>query len=110
MPWVSDTRDVDCPYCQSAQDIYHDDGYGYDEGVTYQQECAACEKTFTYTTSISFRYKAERANCLNGSDHEWKPALGLRNAGYQEANQCCNCEAEIPGPWTQPDWMKEGAQ
>jgi hypothetical protein len=31
--------DVKCPYCGTEQEINHDDGYGYDEGKYYEQEC-----------------------------------------------------------------------
>ena len=30
------------------QDINHDDGYGYEEDVTHEQECSNCEKTFVF--------------------------------------------------------------
>lgn len=67
-------EDIECPYCEEPQDINHDDGYGYEEGVTHQQQCGKCDKTFTYTTSISFYYEAEKADCLNGDvEHDWKP-------------------------------------
>ena len=65
--------DVNCPYCEEPQEICHDDGYGYEEGQTHQQECADCNKTFTFTTSISFYYEAEKAACLNGGEHDYKP-------------------------------------
>lgn len=58
-------QDVECPYCEAWQSINHDDGYGCQEDETYQQQCADCEKMFTYTTRISFSYDAEKAPCLN---------------------------------------------
>jgi len=63
--------DVECPYCGEGQDINHDDGYGYDEARTYEQECGDCEKTFVYETSIIFSYEASTADCLNGGEHDW---------------------------------------
>lgn len=65
--------DTNCPYCDVEIEINHDDGYGYDEQGTHQQECDGCGKTFVYTTSISFNYYPEKADCLNGSEHDWKP-------------------------------------
>lgn len=65
--------DINCPYCGAGQDICHDDGHGYEEGVTHQQQCGECDKYFTFTTSISYYYEAEKADCLNGAEHEWKP-------------------------------------
>ncbi|MCG3203990.1 MAG: hypothetical protein KCHDKBKB_00667 [Elusimicrobia bacterium] len=66
--------DVDCPYCGKGQEIDHDDGVGYEEDRTYRQDCADCGKTFVYTTSISFSYDAEKADCLNGSEHNYQPS------------------------------------
>lgn len=61
--------DVECPYCGEGQEINHDDGYGYEEGERHEQECSDCEKTFVFTTSISYYYEAEKADCLNGEQH-----------------------------------------
>lgn len=66
------SKDVRCPYCDSWQEINHDDGYGYSENETHQQECDNCDKSFSYTTSIMYVYEAEKADCLNDGDHTWK--------------------------------------
>jgi len=65
--------DINCPYCDKEQEINHDDGYGYEEGVFHNQECGHCGKTFVYKTSISFYYDPKKADCLNGDDHNYKP-------------------------------------
>ena len=67
-------RDVKCPYCEEDQEINHDDGYGYDEGMFHEQECSNCEKMFVYTIEISFCYEASKADCLNGSEHILVPS------------------------------------
>ena len=64
--------DVECPYCGKGQDICHDDGYGYEENTTHNQQCHHCDKYFTFTTSISFYYEAEKADCLNDAPHDFK--------------------------------------
>jgi len=46
--------DTECPYCGKELDLDHDDGLGYDEGVTHNQECPHCGKTFVFEVSISF--------------------------------------------------------
>lgn len=66
-------HDIECPYCGKGQEINHDDGYGYSEDETFNQECSDCDKTFVFTTSISFSYNAEKAECLNGGEHDYKP-------------------------------------
>lgn len=65
--------DVHCPYCEMGQEINHDDGFGYEEDRRHEQQCPHCEKTFVFTTSISFSYEAEKADCLNdGGEHKLK--------------------------------------
>lgn len=64
--------DTQCPYCGALQEINHDDGYGYEEDETYQQECGSCSKTFIYTTSVSYFYDANKADCLNGGQHNYQ--------------------------------------
>jgi len=65
--------DVNCPYCNAEQEIDHNDGYGYEEGVRHEQQCGECNKHFTFTTSISYYYESEKADCLNGAEHDFKP-------------------------------------
>jgi hypothetical protein len=64
--------DVDCPYCGKGQDICHDDGFGYEEGELHQQSCVNCDKDFGFYTSISFDYEAQKVECFNGVECEWK--------------------------------------
>ena len=68
-------KDIECPYCGHEQDINHDDGYGYEQDTTHQQECGSCEKTFIYTTSIVFYYDVDKADCLNDGEHEYEPTV-----------------------------------
>lgn len=65
-------KDVECPYCGAELEINHDDGYGYSESDIHQQQCGKCERYFTYTTSISFYYSVEKADCLNDGEHVYK--------------------------------------
>lgn len=66
--------DINCPYCDAEQDICHDDGFGYSEGVKHQMQCDFCKKYFVFETSISFDYDPSPADCLNGGEHDWKPS------------------------------------
>lgn len=66
-------KDVKCPYCGEEQDINHEDGYDYDEGETFQQDCKSCGKTFAYETERTFSYDVHKADCLNGGKHKWQP-------------------------------------
>ena len=83
-------RDVECPYCKKYQEINHDDGYGYEENQVYSQQCSDCDKTFTYTTSISFSYNAEQAPCLNEGEHDWTPLIST----LKGRERCSYCDKE----------------
>lgn len=88
------TKDVKCPYCEKWQEINHDDGYGYEEDRVYEQECEDCEKTFIYTTSISFYYEAEKAPCKNGEDHDWQKISGYPREVFENKRRCSYCDEE----------------
>jgi hypothetical protein len=90
------TPDVKCPYCDEGQEINHDDGYGYDEGTAYQQECGSCEKTFAFSTTIVLYYRASKADCLNGSPHDLRDEPRL---GFPECKRCRVCDEEERGPY-----------
>jgi Zn ribbon nucleic-acid-binding protein len=66
-------EDINCPYCNTEQDIDHDDGYGYEENELHQQECSECGKNFVYNTSISYYYSVNKADCLNDGEHDFQP-------------------------------------
>lgn len=81
--------DVHCPYCDAGQEINHDDGYGYEEDSLHEQQCSKCEKYFTFTTSILFVYEAHKADCLNGSPHNFKPTHTVpREYTMMECTMC----------------------
>ncbi len=85
-------KDIECPYCEEWLEINHDDGYGYEEGITFQQECGHCDKTFTYTTGIIFTYNAEKADCLNGAEHDYKPTTTVPK--FFTKMRCSMCDDE----------------
>jgi transposase-like protein len=61
--------DMQCPYCGADQQVCHDDGHGYAEDVRHEHECTECEKSFVFTTRISFDYTPHKADCLNDAPH-----------------------------------------
>lgn len=75
--------DAKCPYCKTEQEINHDDGYGYEDGETYEQQCTACEKAFKFTTAILYVYGVA---CQDG-DHNLEP-FGDRWPGMYECDKC----------------------
>lgn len=82
--------DVECPYCGEGQEINHDDGYGYDEDEKHEQQCSDCDKNFVFTTSISYYYEAEKADCLNDGEHVL--AMSATYPRERSDMQCRDCE------------------
>ena len=64
--------DIVCPYCFREQEINLDDGRGTNENELDEQDCIHCDKTFIYSTSISYLYEARKAPCLNGEKHKYQ--------------------------------------
>lgn len=96
------SHDIECPYCGEGQEINHDDGYGYQEDETYEQECSDCLKNFTYTTGIIYHYEAAQAPCLNGEDHNMTPVVHTPRYWPNWA-RCSWCDHEVRGEYN-PDW------
>ena len=81
-----------CPYCDASQEINHDDGFGYEEGMKHEMQCSECEKNFVFTTSIFFYYESEKANCLNDGKHNYQ----LTHTAPKEFSKmrCSMCDDE----------------
>lgn len=67
--------DLECPYCEHQFNLTHDDGSYYDQDTTHQVACPCCEKNFVFITSVLFIYTPEKADCLNGGEHEYIPQV-----------------------------------
>ena len=99
-------KDVNCPYCGHAEDINHDDGYGYEEDDLHQQECGQCEKVYGFNTSIVFYYDAARVPCFNGEPHKEVPNKVLRAQGWPDAIRCIECDHRNDGAYAPPEKVK----
>ena len=84
--------DMQCPYCGSDQDVCHDDGHGYSEGVRHEHTCSECDKTFVFETTICFYYEPSKADCLNGVPHDLK--LSSTFPRQFSKMRCANCDYE----------------
>lgn len=87
--------DVKCPYCGDAQDINHDDGYGYEEDQLHEQECSYCHKIFTYETSTHFYYDVHKADCLNGGEHKFEKTNTIPPEFARLRCKTCSMEKDI---------------
>ena len=91
-------NDVECPYCGADNEICHDDGYGFAEGVLHRQECEACGKTFAYETTISVYYEAFAAPCIDGdAEHDWEETGTFPRCFRKLRCSVCGEEKEIEG-------------
>lgn len=61
----------------------------YKEGAIHTQYCHHCDKEFVYTTSISYYYEVDKADCLNGGEHVWE--LTPTFPKYYATMQCKCC-------------------
>lgn len=86
---------VECPYCGSEEEINHDDGFGYEQDVTHQMQCSNCEKHFVFTTYVSFSYSAEKADCLNGGEHDYQPTHTYPKAATRMRCAMCDDERDL---------------
>lgn len=85
-------NDTNCPYCDAEIEINHDDGYGYEEDVTYEQTCSGCNSTFVFYTSIIFHYEPYKADCLNDGNHEYKKTHTIPEE--YSIMRCTTCDNE----------------
>ena len=87
--------DVYCPYCDAAQNIDHYDGFGYEEDVKQEMKCSECKKNFVFTTSISYDYEAEKADCLNGENHKYELTHTFPHEFSKMRCKYCDAEREL---------------
>lgn len=76
--------DIKCPYCHNWNEINHDDGYGYEEGKEFEQDCSNCGKEFKFFTAISFDYEV----FCQPEDHDMEQPLD----NSPDFFTCKNCE------------------
>ena len=65
--------EVECPYCDKTFNVDLE-GSQYEDDNISECECKFCDKNFVFTTSIMITLNSSKADCLNGSEHYFKPA------------------------------------
>lgn len=84
--------DIECPYCEFEQEVYHDEAENTAEGEIHQMECYECEKNFVFSTCVYFDYTAAKADCLNeGGEHNWT-MTNIAPRQYTKM-RCKDCDA-----------------
>lgn len=81
--------DVECPYCGHEQEVCQDDGHACEDGAIYGEQCYKCEKYFALTPCISYSFSGEKADCMNGGDHNW--AYGCHALQKKVRRVCLDC-------------------
>ena len=82
-----------CPYCRSGMDDPDD---CYEQDVTYEHECPYCEKSFVFTIEYTRTYSADKADCLNGAEHDYQKT---KTFPVEFARlRCTMCQHEKPIP------------
>ena len=87
--------DLNCPYCNAELEVHRDDDFGYEVGVEHEMECSKCNKLFIFKTSISFYYKARKADCLNGAEHNYKKVATFPEGFSKMKCEVCGAEREF---------------
>lgn len=86
--------EIECPYCEHMFDLCHDDGAHYDENVREETNCPSCDKVFMVSASQSWDWEGEKADCLNGGEHDWEPVWGAPREYFHETYRCKGCDEE----------------
>lgn len=82
---------LECPYCEEDLDD-PDDCYEPDD--VYEEQCPHCEKYFIFTLSYSVDYSSEKADCLNGSPHDYQKINGGPHEYFVNKRRCSMCGTE----------------
>jgi len=87
--------EIECPYCEHGFDLCHDDGAYYNEEDKPEEcECPKCEKNFLVYSQQDWSFTGQKADCLNGSPHNWEPQSGYPNPFHFGRFDCKDCGAE----------------
>lgn len=86
------SKDLECPYCEKWQEPSPDNR---DVDVPYEHECEFCEKNFQYTIEYTASYDSSKADCLNGSPHDYQEIRGFPKEYFANKRRCSMCDDEI---------------
>jgi transcription elongation factor Elf1 len=84
-------KELKCPYCGHMMEA--PEGC-YEEDTTYEANCGACDKNFTFSIYISRTYSSEQAECLNDAEHKWEPVRGYPPEAVKNRFRCSVCDRE----------------
>lgn len=82
-----------CPYCEECLGDHVDDCYNAD--TEYEHECSKCGKNFVFTICYYPSFTSEKADCLNGSEHNFEKINGIPEEVFKNRRRCSMCSKEI---------------
>ena len=85
---------IECPYCGHEYD--YDGDYSFSQDETWEEECPKCEKLFMLTGWYEASFSSEKADCLNGGEHDYKPVKHFPRY-WPDMVRCSSCGHEIKG-------------
>ena len=84
------SEEVKCPYCEKYIIINTDE---HNEGYEVY-ECPKCNKNFEVFAEPTIDYTVgDKAECLNGGEHQWKQRIGYPQWYFTGKYLCRNCSA-----------------
>lgn len=82
-----------CPYCD--EDLGNNVDDCHEPDTQYEYECDKCGKNFTFTIEYDPCFSSEKADCLNGGEHDFKEINGVPREFFKNKRRCSMCSEEI---------------
>lgn len=86
-------NDLYCPYCDAELGNHFDDRH--EPNVNYEHKCSECGKNFIYSLEYYPSFTANKADCLNGAEHDYKEICGYPKEYFENKRRCTMCGKEI---------------
>ena len=84
--------DLICPYCDKQCEA---DEEARRQDEVYEHECEHCEKNFVYTLWYDICYSEDKADCLNGGEHNYEEICGYPPEVFKNKRRCSMCDKHI---------------
>jgi DNA-directed RNA polymerase subunit RPC12/RpoP len=86
-------NNLTCPYCEHDCGDYIDDCHEPD--TQYEYTCPECDKNFIFSISYYPTFSSEKADCLNGAEHNFEKITGYPIEYFENKRRCSMCSKEI---------------
>lgn len=86
-------EELTCPYCEEITKVEMD--FAFKEDFLYEHECSNCEKMFVFNISVSYNFWEEKADCLNGAEHDFQKIFTVPKAFTRMRCSMCGTERDL---------------